>query len=87
MSKSFIEQSKSNWVARPDPENPANNQLILGCLQRIAISMEKIAFTLEIVGNHSQVSSKLHDDLARSKRINKKLKMKILKLEAKELAE
>ena len=41
MSKSFIEESKAVWVAA-NGADVSDNQIKIGCLQRIATSLEKM---------------------------------------------
>jgi hypothetical protein len=42
MSKPFVEESKRPWHA-PEGVQPSNEQLFLGCLQRIATANEAMA--------------------------------------------
>lgn len=83
--ENFKELSKKDWHVK-GVTSPADAHLMIGCLQRLATAAEKIAFNMEIMGAHSQVNSKLQDDLAKAKRNNKTLRMKLLKVEARELA-
>ena len=44
MEKSFIEHSKAAWHKKEgNNKYPGDNEIIIGCLQRIAIAQEKIA--------------------------------------------
>jgi hypothetical protein len=43
MSLNLAQHSRDSWVSSPDPNKPTNDDLKLGCLQRIASAVEKMA--------------------------------------------
>lgn len=43
MSKNLREETKLQWMTRPEQRGPDHEQLILGCLLRIADAVEKMA--------------------------------------------
>jgi len=50
MGKSFIEQSKIHWCLSTDDEvYPGDDNIIIGCLQRIALATEKQAAAADII--------------------------------------
>lgn len=72
MKKSFIENSKIHWHRDGLRESNDDTALIIGCLQRIASSMER---QTDLVFN-------FHSRIANLEKENKALKSKVRKLEA-----
>jgi hypothetical protein len=55
MGKSFIEQSKIHWYLSTDHEvYPGDDNIIIGCLQRIALATEKQAAVADIISQNWQ---------------------------------
>lgn len=72
MSKgNFVEQSKLNWVTA-NGAMPANEQLMLGCLQRIATAVE--AMTQDRVSLVKQIEDykeRLENEVSLSSRLHR----------------